>query len=142
MAGGASIRIPGSGSVQRAAVNPARSGRSNGNGAARVPRITWGLGYARLLVHVSSLARKYRPQTFSELVSQSTCAPRWRTPSRRTGLRTATYLRAARGTGKTDWWRAILRALPETACRGPTIAPAALCASCLARLREQCAGRD
>ncbi|MEY4632560.1 MAG: hypothetical protein RIQ81_2680 [Pseudomonadota bacterium] len=76
------------------------------------------------------LARKYRPQTFSELVGQDTTATALANAIKMARLPQAVIFSGVRGVGKTTTARLYAKAL--NCDNGPTPAPCGQCASCLA----------
>ena len=81
------------------------------------------------------LARKYRPQTFSELIGQDAMVQTLANAIRRERLAHAFLMTGVRGVGKTSTARLIARALncigPD-GTGGPTIDPCGVCEPCVA----------
>ena len=81
------------------------------------------------------LARKYRPQTFSELIGQDAMVRTLANAIKRDRLAHAFLLTGVRGVGKTSTARLIAKALncigPDGQ-GGPTIAPCGVCEPCVA----------
>ncbi|MDB5702614.1 MAG: polymerase subunit gamma/tau [Sphingomonadales bacterium] len=81
------------------------------------------------------LARKYRPQTFAELIGQDAMVTTLGNAIKRDRLAHAFLLTGVRGVGKTSTARLIAKALncvgPE-GTGGPTIAPCGICEPCAA----------
>jgi DNA polymerase III subunit gamma/tau len=81
------------------------------------------------------LARKYRPQTFAELIGQDAMVQTLGNAIKRDRLAHAFLMTGVRGVGKTSTARLIAKALncvgPE-GLGGPTIAPCGVCEPCVA----------
>ncbi|CAN5268713.1 DNA polymerase III subunit gamma/tau [soil metagenome] len=81
------------------------------------------------------LARKYRPQTFAELIGQDAMVTTLGNAIKRDRLAHAFLLTGVRGVGKTSTARLIAKALncigPD-GTGGPTIAPCGICEPCVA----------
>jgi len=81
------------------------------------------------------LARKYRPQTFAELIGQDAMVQTLGNAIRRDRLAHAFLMTGVRGVGKTSTARLIAKALncigPDGQ-GGPTIAPCGVCEPCVA----------
>jgi DNA polymerase-3 subunit gamma/tau len=75
------------------------------------------------------IARKYRPQTFSELVSQEHVRTTLENAIAQNRIAHGYIFSGQRGTGKTTVARILARCL--NCVQGPTIAPCGVCASCL-----------
>lgn len=75
------------------------------------------------------IARKYRPQTFSELVSQEHVRKTIENAITKRRIAHGYIFAGQRGTGKTTVARILARCL--NCAEGPTIAPCGKCASCL-----------
>ncbi len=75
------------------------------------------------------LARKYRPQTFSELVSQEHVKTTLENAIRQNRIAHGYIFSGQRGTGKTSVARILARCL--NCIQGPTVSPCGQCASCL-----------
>ncbi|MGO9094133.1 MAG: DNA polymerase III subunit gamma/tau [Bryobacteraceae bacterium] len=75
------------------------------------------------------IARKYRPQTFSELVSQEHVRTTLENAIAQNRIAHGYIFSGQRGTGKTTVARILARCL--NCLQGPTIAPCGVCASCL-----------
>src|SRR5512135_1642239 len=84
---------------------------SNGSGAVRVPRITWGLGRVTLLFMYQVIARKYRPQTFAELVNQEHVKTTLAHAIAQNRIAHGYIFSGQRGTGKTTVARILARCL-------------------------------
>ena len=115
-----------SGSVQRTAANPPGPEGSNGSGAVRVPRITRGLAFTLLMYQV--IARKYRPQSFREVVSQEHVKTTLENAIAQKRIAHGYIFSGQRGTGKTTIARIMARCL--NCVEGPTATPCGVCASC------------
>lgn len=76
------------------------------------------------------LARKYRPQRFSELIGQDAMVTTLGNAIRRDRLAHAFILTGVRGVGKTSTARLIAKAL--NCVNGPTIDPCGVCDACVA----------
>src|SRR5688500_9772626 len=81
------------------------------------------------------LARKYRPQTFAELIGQDAMVQTLANAIKRDRIAHAFLLTGVRGVGKTSTARLIAKALncvgPDGA-GGPTIEPCGVCEPCVA----------
>src|SRR3977135_2783925 len=75
------------------------------------------------------IARKYRPQTFAELISQEHVKTTLENAITRRRIAHGYILSGQRGTGKTTVARILARCL--NCEKGPTISPCGVCASCL-----------
>ncbi|MCS6952280.1 MAG: DNA polymerase III subunit gamma/tau [Bryobacterales bacterium] len=75
------------------------------------------------------LARKYRPQTFAELVSQEHVRTTLENAIRRNRIAHGYIFSGQRGTGKTSVARILARCL--NCVQGPTASPCGQCASCI-----------
>ena len=75
------------------------------------------------------IARKYRPQTFSELVSQEHVRTTLENAIAQNRIAHGYIFSGQRGTGKTTVARILARCL--NCVQGPTIAPCGVCSSCL-----------
>jgi DNA polymerase-3 subunit gamma/tau len=81
------------------------------------------------------LARKYRPQTFAELIGQDAMVTTLGNAIKRDRLAHAFLLTGVRGVGKTSTARLIAKALNcigSDGQGGPTIAPCGICEPCIA----------
>src|ERR1019366_1001141 len=123
-------RAPCSGRLQ----TPPGPEGSNGSSAVRVPRITRGLatcpalyGFARPMYQV--IARKYRPQTFQEVVNQEHVKTTLENAIAQKRIAHGYIFSGQRGTGKTTIARILARCL--NCVEGPTATPCGKCASCL-----------
>src|SRR5262249_27952248 len=99
---------------------------SNGSGVVRVPRITRGLALAHRMYQV--IARKYRPQTFSEVVNQEHVKTTLENAIALKRIAHGYIFSGQRGTGKTTVARILARCL--NCIEGPTATPCGVCASC------------
>jgi DNA polymerase-3 subunit gamma/tau len=75
------------------------------------------------------IARKYRPQTFAELVSQEHVKKTLENAVRRNLIAHGYIFSGQRGTGKTSAARILARCL--NCVNGPTVTPCGVCSSCL-----------
>src|SRR5690242_13806960 len=75
------------------------------------------------------IARKYRPQTFSELISQEHVRTTLENAISQNRIAHGYIFSGQRGTGKTTVARIMARCL--NCIQGPTITPCGVCASCL-----------
>jgi len=75
------------------------------------------------------IARKYRPQTFAELISQEHVKTTLENAIRQNRIAHGYIFSGQRGTGKTTVARILARCL--NCEKGPTITPCGVCASCL-----------
>ena len=82
------------------------------------------------------LARKYRPQSFEELIGQEAMVKTLANAIARDRLAHAFLLTGVRGVGKTSTARLIAKALncigPDGTLTGPTIEPCGVCEPCRA----------
>src|SRR5215472_15676164 len=103
---------------------------SNGSGAVRVPRITRGLAgwSARKPPMYQVIARKYRPQTFQDVVNQEHVKTTLENAIAQQRIAHGYIFSGQRGTGKTTVARILARCL--NCVEGPTSAPCGVCASC------------
>jgi len=76
------------------------------------------------------LARKYRPDTFSEVVGQETVTRTLQNALRSGRVGHAFLLSGARGVGKTTTARILAKALNCSSAEGPTAEPCLKCSSC------------
>src|SRR5438034_6782828 len=100
---------------------------SNGSGAVRVPRITRGLAVAHPMYQV--IARKYRPQSFDDVVNQEHVKTTLENAITRNRIAHGYIFSGQRGTGKTTVARILARCL--NCLQGPTTKPCGVCASCI-----------
>jgi len=91
-----------------------------------VPRITRGLASARPMYQV--IARKYRPQTFQDVVNQEHVKTTLENAIAQKRIAHGYIFSGQRGTGKTTVARILARCL--NCVDGPTAAPCGVCASC------------
>src|SRR5579862_5947654 len=101
---------------------------SNGSGAVRVPRITRGLAATDLPMY-QVIARKYRPQTFHDVVNQEHVKTTLENAIAQGRIAHGYIFSGQRGTGKTTVARILARCLNCT--EGPTTTPDGVCASCV-----------
>src|ERR1019366_1275752 len=106
---------------------------SNGSSAVRVPRITRGLAFTRPMYQV--IARKYRPQTFQDVVNQEHVKTTLRNAIEQKRLAHGYIFSGQRGTGKTTMARLLAKALNCSGHMvGDTVAdivePCGKCPSC------------
>src|SRR5437588_3084119 len=99
---------------------------SNGSGAVRVPRITRGLALIPSMYQV--IARKYRPQTFHDVVNQEHVKTTLENAIAQNRIAHGYIISGQRGTGKTTVARILARCL--NCINGPTATPCGECASC------------
>src|SRR5438270_3748474 len=99
---------------------------SNGSGAVRVPRITRGLAVIPSMYQV--IARKYRPQTFHDVVNQEHVKTTLENAIAQKRIAHGYIFSGQRGTGKTTIARILARCL--NCIQGPTATPCGVCASC------------
>src|SRR6202049_502775 len=86
------------------------------------------------------LARKYRPQTFAEIIGQEAMVRTLPTAIATGRIAHAFILTGVRGVGKTTTARIIARALNcigHDGTGGPTVSPCGVCGNCLAILAER-----
>src|SRR5581483_12468394 len=79
---------------------------------------------------VTALYRKYRPQSFDEVVGQEAVVRTLRNAIERDQLREAYLFAGPRGTGKTSMARILAKAL--NCAQGPTTTPDGTCSVCIA----------
>ncbi len=84
------------------------------------------------------LARKYRPQTFDELVGQATLTRTLQNALRSGRIGHAFLFSGARGVGKTTTARILAKALNCAKADGPTAEPCLGCPSCLEIAESRC----
>src|SRR5579862_374848 len=101
---------------------------SNGSGAVRVPRITRGLAATDLPMY-QVIARKYRPQTFDDVVNQEHVKTTLENAIEQKRIAHGYIFSGQRGTGKTTIARIMARCL--NCVNGPTTEPCGVCANCL-----------
>ncbi len=92
-----------------------------------MPRITRGLADAHRMYQV--IARKYRPQTFSDVVNQEHVKTTLENAITQNRIAHGYIFSGQRGTGKTTVARILARCL--NCIKGPTTTPCGECASCL-----------
>ena len=92
-----------------------------------MPRITRGLAFAHPMYQV--IARKYRPQTFQEVVNQEHVKTTLENAIAQKRVAHGYIFSGQRGTGKTTVARILARCL--NCVEGPTATPCGVCASCL-----------
>ena len=85
------------------------------------------------------IARKYRPQTFAELVGQEHVKTTLENAIAQNRIAHGYIFSGQRGTGKTTVARIMARCL--NCIEGPTATPCGVCASCMEIARRQFAGR-
>ena len=95
------------------------------------PSITRG-DYSRTVV--TALYRRYRPETFAELIGQSQVTDPLRTALRTDRVNHAYLFSGPRGCGKTTSARILARCL--NCAEGPTDTPCGVCASCVELARD------
>jgi DNA polymerase III subunit gamma/tau len=142
-----------SGSVQRGPANPARPGREQRyrerlgcRRSPEVPRILELLKRGkivvsecelrsrerrtgqRLFMNYQVIARKYRPQTFQDLVGQTHVTETLANAIKNNRVAHAYIFSGARGVGKTTAARILAKAL--NCVQGPTVEPCGICDSC------------
>ncbi|HEY4151976.1 MAG TPA: DNA polymerase III subunit gamma and tau, partial [Pseudolysinimonas sp.] len=83
---------------------------------------------------VTALYRRYRPETFAELIGQSQVTDPLRTALRTDRVNHAYLFSGPRGCGKTTSARILARCL--NCAQGPTDTPCGVCASCVELSRE------
>jgi len=121
--------LPGRGGVK--VPNPARSGRKQRSASLRVSRP--GIPSPSLVgqpMAYQVIARKWRPQTFEELVGQEHVATTLRNAIQQGRIAHAYLFTGIRGVGKTSAARILAKAL--NCEQGPTATPCNRCSSCLA----------
>ena len=99
---------------------------SNGSGAVRVPRITRGLAFTRRMYQV--IARKYRPQSFQDVVNQEHVKTTLENAIAGKRIAHGYIFSGQRGTGKTTVARIMARCI--NCVQGPTTQPCGVCANC------------
>ena len=111
--------------------DPDMSGDAPGLGLEAAPPVSSGEDDTAYRV----LARKYRPQTFSELIGQDAMVQTLGNAIKRDRLAHAFLMTGVRGVGKTSTARLIAKALNcvgEDGQGGPTISPCGVCEPCVA----------
>ena len=83
---------------------------------------------------VTALYRRYRPETFAELIGQSQVTDPLRTALRTDRVNHAYLFSGPRGCGKTTSARILARCL--NCAEGPTDTPCGVCASCVELARD------
>src|SRR5438874_6530778 len=136
---GVLLRLPErgtSGSVQRGPANPARPGREQRyrerlgcRSSPEVPRVFVGsASYWNLSMSYQVIARKWRPQTFEDLVGQTHVTDTLANAIKNNRVAHAYIFSGARGVGKTTAARILAKAL--NCVHGPTAEPCGVCDAC------------
>ena len=81
---------------------------------------------------MTALYRKYRPQSFDDVVGQEAVVRTLRNAIEQDQVRQAYLFAGPRGTGKTSMARILAKALNCEGAAGPTPSPDTTCASCIA----------